>query len=34
MKYSIYGVVLMVLAVLAIASGMVVSGKVIREKGH
>ncbi|MCI8858300.1 MAG: InlB B-repeat-containing protein [Lachnospiraceae bacterium] len=31
MKYSIYGVVLMVLAVLAIASGMVVSGKDIRE---
>lgn len=31
MKYSVYGVVLMVLAVLAIAGGMVVSGKDIRE---
>lgn len=31
MKYSVYGVVLMVLAVLVIAGGMVVSGKDIRE---
>ena len=31
MKYSVYGVVLLVLAVLTIAGGMVVSGKDIRE---